>query len=123
MNQPPEKPDCLVDFLRQHRPDIPPASPQLEQRILATVAGDRSTARRYSPRTLWLIVPSIAASLSLTFWGIKPWIFSPFPARDLAQIEAFMESAWNGLLQDEMLESSEEWLFVEEENISRSGTD
>lgn len=123
MNQPPEKPDCLVDFLRQHRPDIPPASPQLEQRILATVAGDRSTARRYSPRTLWLIVPSIAASLSLTFLGIKPWIFSPSPARDLAQIEAFMESAWNGLLQDEMLESSEEWLFVEEENISRSGTD
>lgn len=123
MNQPPEKPDCLVDFLRQHRPDIPPASPQLEQRILATVAGDHSTARRYSPRTLWLIVPSIAASLSLTFWGIKPGLFSPTPARELVQMEAFMEYTWNGLLQDEMLEPSTDWLFIEEENISGSDTD
>ncbi|WP_254568400.1 hypothetical protein [Oscillatoria sp. HE19RPO] len=123
MNQPPEKTDCLVDFLRQHRPDIPPASPQLEARILASIAGDRARTRRYSPRLLWLIVPSIAASLSLAFWGIKPGIFSPEPVSDLAQIEAFMEYTWNGLLHDEMLESSNDWLLVEEENISRSDRD
>ena len=117
MNQPPEKPDCLVNFLRQHRPDIPPASPQLEERILTAVAGDRSRTRRYSTRILWLIVPSIAASLSLAFWGIKPGLFSPIPASDSAQIEAFMEYTWNGLLQDEILDSSTDWLF-EEENIS-----
>lgn len=123
MNQPPEKPDCLVDFLRQHRPDIPPASPQLEERILAIVAGDRIRARRYSPPVLWLIVPSIAASLSLAFWGMKPGIFSPSPASDSAQIEAFMEYTWNGLLQDEMLEPSNDWLFIEEESISRLDAD
>jgi len=123
MNQPPEKPDCLVDFLRQYRPDIPPVSPQLEERILATVAGDRSRARRYSPRVLWLIVPSIVASLSLAFWGIKTVLFAPSPASDLAQVEAFMESTWNGILPVEMLESSNDWLFVEEENISPSDTD
>ncbi|MGL5196527.1 MAG: hypothetical protein ACRC8Y_23295 [Chroococcales cyanobacterium] len=123
MNQPPEKPDCLVDFLRQHRPDIPPASPQLEARILAVVAGDRSRARRYSPRILWLIVPSIAASLSLAFWGIKPGMFSPYPASNLAQIEAFMEYTWNGILPDEMLDPYNEWLLGEEENVSRLGTD
>ncbi|AFY82959.1 hypothetical protein [Oscillatoria acuminata] len=119
MNQPPEKPDHLVDFLRQHRPDIPPASPQLEARILAAVAGDRSKARRYSSRILWLIVPSIAASLSLAFWGIKPGLFSPTPASNSAQLEAFMEYTWNGLLQDEMLDPSNDLIFGEEENISR----
>ncbi len=123
MNQPPEKTDCLVDFLRQHRPDIPPASAQLEARILAEVAGDRAKTRRYSPRLLWLIVPSIAASLSLAFWGMKPGIFSPAPASDSAQIEAFMEYTWNGLLDDEMIEPSPDWLLVEEENISRSDRD
>jgi hypothetical protein len=123
MNQPPEKTDGLVNFLRQHRPDLPPASPQLEERLLAAVAGDRSRARRYSTRILWLIVPSIAASLSLAFWGIKPGIFSPSPARDLAQIEAFMEYTWNGLLQDEMLDPSHDWLWVYEENISRAEGD
>jgi hypothetical protein len=123
MNQPPEKPDCLVDFLRQHRPDIPPAAPQLEARILAAVAGDRARARRYSPRLLWLIVPSIAASLSIAFSGMKMGIFSPSPASDSAQIEAFMEYTWNGLLQDEMLEPSNDWLLVEEQNISRSDRD
>lgn len=119
MNQPPEKPDYLVDFLRQHRPDIPPASPQLEARILAAVAGDRSRKKRYSLRILWLIVPSIAASLSLAFWGIKPGLFSPTPARDLSEIELFMEYTWNGLLQDEMLDPANDLIFGEEENISR----
>ena len=123
MNQPPEKTDGLVNFLRQHRPDFPPASPQLEERILTTVAGDRSKARRYSPRILWLIVPSIAASLSLTFWGVKAGFFSPAPARDLAQIEAFMEYTWNGILPDEMLDPSNDWLFGEEESVSRLGPD
>lgn len=104
MNQHPEKPDCLVDFLRQYRPDIPPASPQLEERILTAVAGDRPKTRRYSPRILWLLVPSIAATLSLAVWGLKPgWLF-PTTASDSAQIEAFMEYTWNGLLQDEMLD-------------------
>lgn len=125
MNQPPEKPDCLVNFLRQHRPDIPPASPQLEEQILASIAGDRSRARRYSPRILWLVIPSIAASLSFAFLGMKTWIFSPSPspAMDLVQIESFMEYTWNGLLQDEMLDPSHDWLFIEEESISRSDTD
>ncbi len=125
MNQPPEKPDCLVNFLRQHRPDIPPASPQLEEQIIASIAGDRSRARRYSPRILWLVIPSIAASLSFAFLGMKTWIFSPSPspAMDLVQIESFMEYTWNGLLQDEMLDPSHDWLFIEEESISRSDTD
>lgn len=120
MNQPPEKTDGLVKFLRQHRPNSPPAAPQLEERILARVAGDRARTRRYSPRLLWLIVPSIIASLSLAFSGMKTGIFSPDPASNSAQIEAFMEQAWNGLLQDEMLEPSPDWPLVEEENISRS---
>ncbi|MCT7969368.1 hypothetical protein NG799_23920 [Laspinema sp. D1] len=118
MNQHPEKPDCLVDFLRQHRPDIPPASPQLEERILAAVAGDRPRVRGYSLRLLWLVVPSIAASLSLAFWGIKPGLFSPTPASNSAQIEAFMEYTWNGLLQDEMLNPSHDLIFIEEESVS-----
>ncbi|MCT7993684.1 hypothetical protein [Laspinema olomoucense] len=117
MNQPPEKTDSLVDFLRQYRPDIPPASPQLEERVIAAVAGDRPRAMRYSPRILWWIVPAIAAGFSLAFWGIKPGLFSPTPASELAQIEAYMEYTWNGLLQDEMLDPSTDLIFVEEESL------
>jgi hypothetical protein len=123
MNQPPEKPDCLVKFLRQHRPDIPPASPQLEEQIIASIAGDRSRAMRYSPRILWLIIPSIAASLSFAVWGMKTWILSPSPPMDLVQIESFMEYTWNGILPDEMLDPTHDWLLVEEESISGSDTD
>ncbi|MCT7982402.1 hypothetical protein NG796_03760 [Laspinema sp. A4] len=123
MNQPPEKPEGLVKFLRQYRPDIPPASPQLEERILAALTSDRLRSRRYSPRILWLMVPVIAASASLGFWGIKTRLFSPTPASDLAQIEAFMEYTWNGLLQDEMLDPSTDFIFVEEESSPPLETD
>ncbi len=117
MNQHPEKPDCLVDFLHQYRPEIPPASPQLEERILAAVAGDHARAtRRKSHRLLWLIFPSIAGSFALAFFGMKPWQPSSSSAPELAQIEAFMEYTWNGVLEDKMLDSSPNWLLPEEGN-------
>ncbi len=118
MNQPLEKNNCLVDFLRQYRPEIPPASPNLEEYILAVIAHEQAiqVTRRKSRRVLWLTVSSVAATLALTLWGIKPWISSPTPSQELAQIEAFMEYTWNGLLEDEMLDPSTDWLFPGEEN-------
>jgi hypothetical protein len=117
MNQPPETNDCLVKFLRQNRPEIPPASPDLEAQILGAISREQAQARgRKSRRVFWLISSSIAASAALTFWGIKPWINSPMPAGELAQMEAFMEYTWNGLLEDEMLDPATDWLFVHEEN-------
>ncbi|MCT7970746.1 hypothetical protein [Laspinema olomoucense] len=123
MNQPPENPDNLVHFLRQYRPDIPPASPHLEERILASVADDRPKVKRYSTRILWLIVPSLAAGLYLVFWGIKQGRVFPTPATESAQIEAFMEYTWNGILQDEMLDPSNDLIFVEEQTLPSLETD
>ncbi len=123
MNQPPEKTDSLVDFLRQYRPDIPPPSAQLEERILATLMSDRPKSGRYSPRILGLIVTAIAATASLAFWGLKTRLFFPNSATESAQIEAFMEYTWNGLLQDEMLDPSTDFIFVEEESPAPLNSD
>ncbi|OLP17671.1 hypothetical protein BST81_15235 [Leptolyngbya sp. 'hensonii'] len=120
MTQLPENDQRLTAFLRQHRPDVPPGAPDLEDRIMAaleapphrsgTVAllerppkGPRSVQR---PRPLtrpawWLVPPAIAASLLvalITYRTTPP----PQPnSEDLTQLEAFLEKNWNGAVYDD----------------------
>lgn len=65
----------LVDFLRQNRPEIPPSSPDLEEKLFSAIASSpppqlhhhsRNNISRF--RQLWLVPPAIAASLALA-WG------------------------------------------------------
>lgn len=65
----------LVEFLKANRPDVPPAAPDLEERIFQAVESEpplnvsgfwqKHTARY---KRLWLFPPAIAAGVML-IWG------------------------------------------------------
>lgn len=102
--QVPKDDERLVAFLRHHRPEAPPASPDVEERILAAVA----TQPLKSRRQLWFLAPALAAGLLLAVggytWGQKfadrPPANPPTDA-ELARLEEFLESSWDGLLYPE----------------------
>ncbi|GAB4282916.1 MAG: hypothetical protein Fur0025_12440 [Oscillatoriaceae cyanobacterium] len=101
--QQPKDDERLVAFLRHHRPETPPASPDVEERIFAAVA----TQPLKSRRRLWFLAPALAAGLLLAVggytWGQK---FADRPTTrptdaELARLEEFLESSWDGLLYPE----------------------
>ena len=66
----------LVDFLRQNRPEIPPSSPELEDKLFQAITSSPPPhLHHHSPthssryRQLWLVPPAIAASLALVWAG------------------------------------------------------
>ena len=66
----------LVDFLRQNRPEIPPSSPELEEKLFQAIASSpipqlhhNSSNHRSRYRQLWLVPPAIAASAALVLAG------------------------------------------------------
>jgi hypothetical protein len=94
----------LVNFLRQHRPEVPPASADLEQQILRHVETLHATSlrtpnlRHRSP--LWLVPSTIAAGLVAAVISYDAFIpAQPSPA-ELAKLERFMESNWQGVVSD-----------------------
>lgn len=99
---PNDDPD-LINFLRQHRQEVPPASPDLEQQILQQVkAWSLSPLRHYS--RLRLVLP-VAAGLVAAIVGYRAFIpAQPSPA-ELATLEAFIESNWQGTVSNQHLES------------------
>lgn len=115
----------LVNFLKQHRPNIPEAVPDLEQKILAAIESDqaslfhenhrkkaRSIASAKSDNRLkissvskWALSSAIAASM-LVFWsGYRPFHTAQLPAKETAQLEAFLVTNWEGVLHDSPQES------------------
>ncbi len=110
----------LVNFLKQHRPNIPEAAPDLEQKILAAIeinqasvsyethhtktqlsASAKSDNRlKISSVSKWALSSAIAASL-LVFWsGYRPFETAQLPDEETAQLEAFLVTNWEGVLQD-----------------------
>lgn len=76
MSKLPNDDQDLVDFLRQNRPEIPPANPELEERIFQAIASSpppqlhhNSPSQIFRRRQLWLVPPAIAASLALVWAG------------------------------------------------------
>jgi hypothetical protein len=94
----------LVNFLRQHRPEAPPAAADLEQRILRDVEmlQPGSTViqmqRRRSP--LWLVPSVIAAGVVAAVVGYRALIPPPTSPAELAKLERFMENNWHGTVGD-----------------------
>jgi RNA polymerase sigma-70 factor (ECF subfamily) len=88
----------LVNFLCQHRPQVPPAAPDLEQQILQKVKVYRlpTTSKR---ARLWL-VPSVAAGLALAIVGYRVFIPARPTAAELASVEKFMESNWQSTVSE-----------------------
>lgn len=106
MSNLPENDQKLVDFLRQHHPDVPPVSEDLEARIMAAVeashpseaiekAIEKSSVIPLRRRSLWLMPPAIAAGLLIT-WGTHHWLTpAPPTATELASLEVFIETIWD----------------------------
>lgn len=76
MSNLPNDDQSLVDFLRQNRPEIPPSSPDLEEKLFQAIASSptpqlhhNSPNHRSRYRQLWLVPPAIAASAALVFAG------------------------------------------------------
>ncbi|MEG4199831.1 hypothetical protein [Microcoleus sp. Pol12A5] len=115
----------LVNFLKRHRPNIPEAVPDLEQKILAAIESNQATvfheAHRKKTRlsasaksddrlkisfvSKWALSSAIAASL-LVFWsGYRPFETAQLPDKETAQLEAFLVTNWEGVLDDSPQES------------------
>jgi hypothetical protein len=97
----------LVDFLKQHRPSIPAADPALEDRLFDAIAAtaqptslvdQRSSRSRRS--VVWLVPSAIAAGLVATVVGYRTLVPAQPSATELASLEAFVESNWQGTLSN-----------------------
>ncbi|MEH2111074.1 hypothetical protein [Nostoc sp.] len=111
MTQLPNDDPDLVNFLCQHRPDVPPASPDLEQQILQQVkAWPQAPLRHYSrPR---LVLPALAAGLVAAIVGYRAFIPVQTSPAEFATLEGFIESNWQGTVSNEHLES-DVWHFTD----------
>lgn len=73
MSNLPNDDQALVHFLRQNRPEVPPSTPDLEEKLLSAIESSppphlhHNSPSRY--RQLWLVPPAIAASLALVWAG------------------------------------------------------
>lgn len=115
----------LVNFLKQYRPNLPEAAPDLEPKILAaiesneaslrnekTIAKMRSTGSHKSNNRLnitsvskWAFPSAIAAGL-LFFWsGYRALDTAQLPADEAAHLEAFLVTNWEGVVNDSQAEN------------------
>ncbi|MGI0489014.1 hypothetical protein ACN4EK_26695 [Pantanalinema rosaneae CENA516] len=98
MKPAPDDDPRLVEFLRQHRPPVPPAASELEEQLMATIAttpqsteppGLRLLSQRSS---LWLIPPVIAAGIVGTVISLR--LLSPSPSPEFANLETFVDDSY-----------------------------
>ncbi|MBW4595251.1 MAG: hypothetical protein KME46_20685 [Brasilonema angustatum HA4187-MV1] len=90
----------LIHFLRQHRSKVPPASLDLEKRILQQVqASPIQLVRHFSQ--LWLVPPVIAAGLVAAVVSYRALIPIQPSAAEVATLETFIENNWHCILSPE----------------------
>lgn len=107
MSQIPNDDHELVDFLKQHRPQIPLADSALESRLFAAIKAqpqqdELSRFRRSEPRArrsiAWLVPPTLAAGLLASVVSYRLLMPAKPNATELANLQAFIESNWQGTL-------------------------
>lgn len=128
MNSSSEEDKPLTEFLKQHQPVAPPASVNLEYRIMREIETnispeeffrrDRSqssgTAQRHQ---VWLIPSAIAAGVIATVIGYRTFAPAPQPSpAEAAELEAFIESSWSNTVASELVvdHTYEQILLVED---------
>ncbi len=88
----------LVNFLRQHHPNVPPPSPELEEEILQNV---KTLHIRPRPERhhfdFWLIPPALAAGLVATVLSYHAFVPTQPHPTELTNLEAFIESNWHSV--------------------------
>ena len=110
----------LVNFLKQHRPSLPEAAPDLELKILAAIESNQAslvnethrekTRATTSPKSndrlkissvsKWAVLSAIAASLLVLWSGYRPFETAQLPDEETAKLEAFLVTNWEGVLHD-----------------------
>ncbi len=120
MNPFSEEDQPLSSFLRQNKPDVPPASPELEERLLGEIsemspqAGESLQRPKRSEKRpiLWLVPSAIAAGLVATLVNYRA--FSPLPSNpaETADLEAFIENTWSDPVADPASDPVNNDLFV-----------
>jgi hypothetical protein len=99
MNNFPEEDQNIVNFLQQYRPEIPPASPNLEQQILQQVKVlPIRPLHRLSH--LWLIPSAIIAGFLTLFIGYPALILNYHRVAETSNLETFMESNWQTVVSE-----------------------
>ena len=107
MSELPTNDRALINFLQQHRPPVPEATPDLEDRILAAIDTEEDSLRGSvlthpalrTNRFAW-ISSLIAAGFTLLWIGSRAFNSSPLSPSEQAQLEGFLESNWYGALQE-----------------------
>ncbi|MEG5062865.1 hypothetical protein QUB33_04475 [Microcoleus sp. B3-A4] len=137
----------LVNFLKRHRPNIPEAVPDLEQKILAAIetnqaivfhethrkktresASAKSNDRlKISSVSKWAVSSAIAAGLLVLWSGYRPFETAQLPDDETAKLEAFLVTNWEGVLHDSPQESMTDrsqtgWLTVSPGNDTEPPT-
>ena len=88
--------DRLVKFLRQHTSNAPPAAPDLEQQIMKAVAA--SPQQSALVRRQWIVPSAIAAGVLISWTCYRALTPAKPTAAEVAGLETFMESNWDGAL-------------------------
>lgn len=114
MTKLPTDDERLVNFLKTNRPNVPPASPDLEAQILQAVELETSVHESHffshSPakcKRLWLFPPAIAVGVLLAMasdswrsnniWGTTWATTNPNDA-ELVSLEEFLENSWHDVI-------------------------
>ena len=108
--------DSLVNFLKANRPEVPPATPDLEERIVQVVESKTTSPVnrffQHDPakcRRLWLVPPAIAVgvlfaigsdSLRSSTLFRSSWATTTPSEAEMVSLEAFLEHNWNNLTFD-----------------------
>lgn len=107
---------ALINFLKQHRPTAPEAAPDLEERIIAALDSHDDSSREsistpppVATKILKWVPSLIAAALTLLWMGYRAIESSSLSPSEQAQLEGFIESNWNGAME-ETQETS--WLSI-----------
>lgn len=126
----------LVDFLKQYRPIIPDAAPDLDQKLLAAL--ERNEVDRPNRNHLeaqltashkrskiacfpkWAFPAAIAAGLLVLWSGYRELNTAQLPADETAHLEAFLVNNWEGVLNDSRGENPSDRLQTDWLNLDGS---
>ncbi|EKQ68996.1 hypothetical protein OsccyDRAFT_1599 [Leptolyngbyaceae cyanobacterium JSC-12] len=127
MNSFPEDDHQLSKFLQQNRPTVPPAAADLEERILAiieetpqemaTPERSRQRSRTFRHRGMWLLPSALAAGFVATVVGYQFLIPRQPTEAELAELETFIETTWQGNLAEQPTSESEELIPLLDEPL------
>jgi hypothetical protein len=116
----------LTNFLRQHRSIAPPASSELEDRLMSTIEPLTTNKKRHIPRKWWRY---LEIGIGTMFTGIVATaiyhVINPVPADivNIHPLDLYLETHWHRLesnpvnINDDSMEELEAYLLQTDDDI------